>query len=1260
MERDRAPAEGDEVTWVPPAVFENYRFIRPLGAGAMGRVYLCHDLLLDRPVAVKFIARSDPDGRRRERFLLEGRALARLVHPNVVLTFRVGDVEGRPFLVSEFVAGQSLDRLSRPMDWQQVLDIGISLSRGLAAIHAAGILHRDIKPQNAMLTPGGEVKLLDFGLATFVDQKTPPPPAQTRLPQAAAALDETESDIGLSPLQSAPPAHAGLSREGVVVGTRLYMAPERLEGHPATRQSDVFSLGCVLNELSKGGQEIDLRFRRIVERCLEPDLARRWASADEILSELESLALEIEGAGEMPPGNPYRGLQAFEGAHRACFIGRSREVAAIVERLRRDPVVVVAGDSGVGKSSLCKAGVVPRLEKAPLVPGRSVRVVTLTPGREPFARLAGALAGLLGASEEPLRERLRTEPTEVLRTLGRAMSTSTIVVLVDQGEELCTLSEPEQAAAFCEALAALALAGGLLRVLVTVRGDFLTRLASFPGLGPEVARAPYLLQPLTADRLRDVIVVPARRSGVSFASPETVNQLIRFATSSDGALPLLQFTLAELWEARDRQTNVIGADALATLGGVDGTFERHADRVLGALSSDLHTAARRLLPRLVTAQGTRAAVSYDELRERGPEERAVLEALIAGRLVVVRGSEETTVYELAHEALITHWWTLRRWLDEDAAQTRARERLSTAAREWDRLGRRRDGLWTGRQLAGVEAIESSQLGARERHFLEVSRAARQRARLLRIAVPLAIGGAVSLAVVAGRVRARADIDARVSRTLDGALKLEGEARQRDELAARLRANAMSHFDEAAGLGPGSATADSWKDAEGLWARTMETETEAEAGYGRATSALETAMFVDPSNATVRGELLRLIDVRLGLAERMHHRELQAEMSERLKSLRSAAGIRAADTDDATLLTQPGGLVVPVTIASYVTDRAGRLSLGPARPLAAGEQRLPPGSYLLTASFPNCPVVRIPVLLERRERQQVGLPSPAECSVPAGFILIPESGSLTGSDEENIRAGLDTVPMHPIHLPSYLVGRFEVTIGEYVAWLETLDPLQRARRTPNSHSDPGSVMLHQDADGRWAISLKPTTKEYVARWGEPIRYQGRSEHALQDWRRFPVTGVSFNDAVAYAEWLDRTGRVQGAHVCREVEWEKAARGADGRTFTVGRALEPSDANVALTYGGVVVALGPDEVGSHWRSASPYGVEDVHGNAYEMVASSRWGQKTAVMGGPWDRENIQQRLENRYPHEPDMRNVQFGFRLCATAGASNPPHTHIKGN
>src|SRR5262245_66696038 len=125
----------------------------------MGHVYLAHDTLLDRLVAIKFVGALEVGARARERFLTEARAVARLTHPNVVAIHRVGEVRRRPYLVSEFVRGKSLADVPRPLPPERIARIALDLARGLAAAHRRGVLHRDLKPANAMLTDEGDVKL---------------------------------------------------------------------------------------------------------------------------------------------------------------------------------------------------------------------------------------------------------------------------------------------------------------------------------------------------------------------------------------------------------------------------------------------------------------------------------------------------------------------------------------------------------------------------------------------------------------------------------------------------------------------------------------------------------------------------------------------------------------------------------------------------------------------------------------------------------------------------------------------------------------------------------------------------------------------------------------------------------------------------------------------------------------------------------------------------------------------------------------------
>lgn len=220
------------------------------------------------------------------------------------------------------------------------------------------------------------------------------------------------------------------------------------------------------------------------------------------------------------------------------------------------------------------------------------------------------------------------------------------------------------------------------------------------------------------------------------------------------------------------------------------------------------------------------------------------------------------------------------------------------------------------------------------------------------------------------------------------------------------------------------------------------------------------------------------------------------------------------------------------------------------------------------------------------------------------------------------------------------------MDEYIAYLEALSSTERAERRPRSAAGfAGGLELERDPDGVWVFVFSHAEVTYRARRDQRFRYQGRARRVEQDWGRFPVAGVTIADARAYAAWLDATGRVVGARLCTDAEWERAARGADDRTYPHGDQLDDDDANRDRTYGQVPMAFGPDEVGSHPASDSVFGVADLTGNVWEFVDSPP--HAIIVRGGGWYQGNMSLWATNRWAGEPQLRDVLTGIRLCATA-------------
>jgi serine/threonine protein kinase len=457
--------------------------------------------------------------------------------------------------------------------------------------------------------------------------------------------------------------------------------------------------------------------------------------------------VERAGTATADDSAPYLGLAPYTAADAPRFVGRETEVAGLLERLRNRPLQVVVGPSGSGKTSFVHAGVRSGLP-------HDWRAVVLRPGAAPLTQLASRLAdaglGDVGAL-------LATAPATAAALVVQAAGPRTIVIVIDQLEELFTVcrsaTEREQ---FAAAIAQLAASAHLpVRVVAAIRDDFLMQLDALPPLRAQLSHALVLLgNPLHRDLVR-IVVEPARRAGYEMSDPELANDMVSAVASRPGALALLSFTALRLWQLRDRTFRQLTRSAYEAMGGVSGALVHHAEATFDVLGPDEQRLAREVFRHLVTADGARAQLSTDELRQRlaTPRAGAVIDKLVAARLLALSetdGERTGEAYvEVIHDALLDSWPRLQRWVREDVDGARMRDQLRIAARQWNDRVRPRGLLWRDDVLADLERwlrrARPVALSELEAAFVDASRRhAGRAARLRRALVLIAIGVLIAL------------------------------------------------------------------------------------------------------------------------------------------------------------------------------------------------------------------------------------------------------------------------------------------------------------------------------------------------------------------------------------------------------------------------------------------------------------------------------------------------------------------------------------
>jgi WD40 repeat protein len=656
-----------------------YQIRSMLGKGGMGEVWRAQDLRLSTEVALKaMIEGVTADAHALEIQRGEVRAAREVISPNVCRIFDLVVADGRELVSMEYIDGSTLTQVIEergPLELREATEIASQLLAGLEAIHAVGLVHRDIKPENVMLTRTGRVVVMDLGLARAAD------------------------DTGT----------------GSISGTPAYMAPEQMRGDPLDARADLFACGILLAELlcldpadpadsrrslwkavrQQPPELPDSPWAPVLQKAVAADPEDRYATALELARALEEVTLRAEVAEDL---QPYPGLAAFTEDDAEYFFGREAEIEKLWTKLLVGPrLMALVGPSGAGKSSFLRAGLVATRPA-------SSAVIVSTPANDPWTLLGHALADQLTGDTEAMRQLVGFQDADVaVSLLARwAQQSEGAFLFVDQFEELFTQCAAEEQIRFADLLARLPLEAGIC-VLLSMRDDFLLHCHHFPALSPLFSNLTPIEAP-AGSTLRRALVRPALSCGYHFESDSLVDEMLAEVQGGRGALPLLAFAAASLWERRDRQSGQLTRDAYERIGGVGGALAQHAEDTLESIAPDRRALVREIFRNLATSAGTRLTRDVDDLLSVFPDGEAaseVIDVLVDARLLTTfeapsQDDEQTRRrIEIVHESLLRAWPRLVRWQTQDAEGALMRDHLRQAAGTWQDRGRAEDLLWTG-------------------------------------------------------------------------------------------------------------------------------------------------------------------------------------------------------------------------------------------------------------------------------------------------------------------------------------------------------------------------------------------------------------------------------------------------------------------------------------------------------------------------------------------------------------------------------------
>ncbi|MGD2076894.1 MAG: protein kinase [Chloroflexota bacterium] len=751
-----------------------------IGTGHVGAVYRAYQPIIARNVAIKIIRpqfASRPDFIRR--FETEARTVARLEHPHIVPLFDFWREPKGAYLVMRWLRGGNLqDELAAgPWPVEPCARLVEQISAALTVAHHQGVVHRDVKPANILLDDAGNAYLSDFGIATMIE--------------TAEANEPPKPDY--------------------ITGSLGYLSPEAARGSVVTPVTDVYSLGVVIYQLLTGRHPFpDLSPQALIQKHLSDPLPNVGAlrpelppAVDEVIQQAtakapkdrfeDALSLarafrQALGFSRRPPPilaqeiedqpNPYRGLHAFQEEDAPYFFGREGLIGRLVSRLSETSegarLLAVVGPSGSGKTSVIKAGLLPALRNGAVPGSEKWYVVDQSPGIHPLEEMALGLLGI--AAEEPLDD-LKTTLDDDEYGLQKAVDLilpdghSELLLIIDQFETLFdnAVCRNERQQLLAQIYAAVIDPESRLRVIIGLRADFYDRPLANPGFSHLMGQRTETVGPLTAEQLVLAIEGPAKQVGVEL-EPGLTARIVAEVNEQPGALPMLQFTLTELYERR--WGHWLQKQSYQAIGGLSGALVKRAESLYHDLDPEEQKTIRQLFLRLISlgeeapevspAPITKRRVLRSELeslyqsqdspgsRSIEPWEDSAQSISATEKIVNLFGSarlltfdrepstREPTV-EIAHEALLWEWPRLRAWVDESRDNLRVQRLLAHEASEWLVAGEEPSFLLRGARLDQFEhwaRTTDLALTEVEQRYLDISlgkRTARHEAEAARLA-----------------------------------------------------------------------------------------------------------------------------------------------------------------------------------------------------------------------------------------------------------------------------------------------------------------------------------------------------------------------------------------------------------------------------------------------------------------------------------------------------------------------------------------------